>query len=534
MILRKPYAFFIKYFKLLHAIIVGIIVFLLYRSFSVYNFFRTYVGDYTTALTNMSPRAMLNMYSFVFSLLVIILIIVLLSVMIYKKKPKGLYIYSIIVYIALIALFFFTYPILRDINSYLIDVRLSSALRDFYLIVCVLQFVCLILYSVRAAGFDIKQFDFRTDLQQLDIDEKDSEEIELSLEFDGNKVHRNVRYQLRNFKYFYKEHKFIFNTCVIIFVLAVGFNIYMSIMLYKVNYGQGTSFSASGVMMNVQDSYLTQFNPQGKKLTDDTIVVVKMDLKRQGSTEVLNTGLTTLIVDGVSYGQNRDYAKELYDIGDAYVGQTLNDEFQRYILAFVVPKDDANKKMQLKFNDNISYVRGEMGAKNVFIDLKPVDLDAEGKAYDSKIGDELKFNDSVLEASTFKIKGYEFNTKFKIGYKYCYATDKCIDSYEYLTPSATGNYYKTLMRINGYFVPDSVNNSEISSITSLLNNFAIINYKLNNIWYSQRINTQIIKPKVGTDNTNYYIEVPLDVMNASEIYLSFKIRNLTYKYVLKQ
>ena len=535
MILRKPYAFFIKYFKLLHAIIVGLIVFLLYRSFSVYNFFRVYVGDYSAALSEMSPRTMLNMYSFVLALLIIILIIIVLSVMIYKKKPKKLYIFSLIVYAMLIVLFFFTYPTLRDISSYLLDVRTSSALRDLYLIACILQFICLILYAVRALGFDIKQFDFRTDLQQLDINEKDSEEIEVSLEFDGNKIHRNIRYQLRLFKYFYKEHKFIFNTCIVILVVALGFNIYMSIMLYKANYDQGTAFNASGVMMNVKNTYLTQSDANGNKITDDMIVVIKMDLRKQGINDTLNTGLTTLIIDGISYGQNRDYAKELYDIGTAYNGQKLTDEFQSYILAFVIPLEDAEKKMQLKFNDNVSYVRGEMGAKNIFIDLNPTNLTENEKIIDSKIGDELKFENSVLEGSIFKIKGYEFNNWFKIGYKYCYATNKCIDSSEYLTPTATGNYYKTLMRINGYFVPsDNVNSSEISSFTSFINNFATINYELNNSWYSQKIDTQIIKPKAGVDNTNYYIEVPLDVINATKVNLTFKVRNLTYRYVLKQ
>ena len=535
MILRKPYAFFIKYFKLLHAIIAVLVAFLLYRSFSIYNFFRAYVGDYSSALNEFSPRTFLNMYVFLLVLLVIILIIVLLSVMIYKKKPKALYIYSLLVYVILIVLYFFAYPTLRDISAYVLDVRSSSALRDFFLIVCILQLVSLVWYAIRATGFDIKQFDFGTDLQQLNIDEKDSEEIEVSLEFDQNKIHRNIRFKLREFRYFYGENKMIINTVGIILIVVLAFMIYTNIGIYTAKYNQGTSFSASGVVMNVRGTYLTQTDPLGNKLTDDMIVVVKMDIKKQGSIDkTLNTGLTTLIVDGMSYGQNNDYAKELYDLGTAYAGQSLGEEFQSYILAFLIPKEAADKSMQLKFNDNVSYVKGEMGAKNVYVSLKPTDLTKNGTSHDNLIGDEVVFSDSILEESTFKIKGYEFNNKFKINYKYCYATNKCIDSYEYLTPSATGSYAKTLMRINGYFtIDDNVNNNEIISLESFMNTFATINYKVNESWYSQRINTQSVKPKVGVDNTNYYIEVPLEVANASEINFTFKIRNDTYKYVLK-
>ena len=92
MILRKPYAFFIKYFKLFHAVMAVLVAFLLYRSFTLYNFFRAYVTDYSSALNEFSPRSLLTMYSFIMLLTVIILTVILLAVMIYKKKPKGLYI----------------------------------------------------------------------------------------------------------------------------------------------------------------------------------------------------------------------------------------------------------------------------------------------------------------------------------------------------------------------------------------------------------------------------------------------------------
>ncbi len=535
MILRKPYAFFIKYFKLLHAIIAGLVAFLLYRSFTIYNFFSAYVKNYSSALNEFSPRTFINMYSFLLALVIIIFIIILLSVMIYKKKPKALYIFSIFVYVAVLVLFFIVYPSLRDISAYMLDIRTSSAYRDLFLIISVLQLVCLVWYAIRATGFDIKQFDFGTDLQQLDIDEKDSEEIEVSLEFDQNQIHRNIRYKLRELRYFYGENKFVINTAGIILLIIIGFMIYTNIGIYTASYNQGESFSASGVVMNVRDTYLTQTDPAGNKLTDDMIVVVKVDIRKQGVVDrSLNTGLTTLIVNGISYGQNNDYAKELYDLGTAYAGQSLSDEFQSYILAFLIPKEDINKKMELKFNDNVSYVKGEMGAKNVYVHLKPINLTKNAGSQDGMIGKEMTFENSILEDSTFMIKGYEFNNKFKINYKYCYATDKCIDSYEYLTPTATGSYAKTLMRINGYFVADdSISGGEITSLQSFLNNFATINYKIGDVWYSNDINTQSVKPKVGVDNSNYYIEVPLEVANASEISLTFKIRNYTYKYVLK-
>lgn len=535
MILRKPYAFFIKYFKLFHAIIAILVAFLLYRSFTIYNFFKAYVVNYSSALNELSPSSLMNTYSLIMVLGIIILIIILLSVMIYKKKPKALYIFSLIVYIGVIVLYGITYPILRDISVSILDVRVSSALRDFFMIAAALQFVTLILYIVRATGFDIKQFDFGSDLQKLDINEKDSEEIEVALEFDQNKIHRQIRYKLRQLKYVYGENKFIINTVGIIFVIILAFMIYLNVGVYTASYNQGSSFSASGVVMNVRDTYLTQTDPSGNTLTNDMIVVVKMDIKNNGGVNTtLNTGLTTLRVDNQSYGQNVNYAKELYDLGTAYTGQQLSEEFKSYILTFVIPKEDINKTMVLKFNDNVSYVKGEIGAKNIMVTLKPTNLTQKSEEHSVKLGEEENFEDSILGSSVFKINSYEINDKFKLNYEYCYGTDKCIDSSEYLTATATGNYLKTLMKIDADFSIDSnINSTQITSFDDFLNTFATINYKVGSGWTSKRINTQNIKPKVSKDSSYYYIEVPSVVKNASEIYLTFNIRNQVYNYVLK-
>ena len=45
MILRKPYAFLIKYFRLIHLFISLLIVYLIYKTNNMYNFFKDYITD---------------------------------------------------------------------------------------------------------------------------------------------------------------------------------------------------------------------------------------------------------------------------------------------------------------------------------------------------------------------------------------------------------------------------------------------------------------------------------------------------------
>ena len=168
------------------------------------------------------------------------------------------------------------------------------------------------------------------------------------------------------------------------------------------------------------------------------------------------------------------------------------------------------------------------------VTLKPTNLTQKSEEHSVKLGEEENFEESILGSSVFKINSYEINDKFKLNYEYCYGTDKCIDSSEYLTATATGNYLKTLMKIDADFSIDSnINSTQITSFDDFLNTFATINYKVGSGWTSKRINTQNIKPKVSKDSSYYYIEVPSDVKNASEIYLTFNIRNQVYNYVLK-
>lgn len=536
MILRKPYAVFIKYFKLLHVLLAGLVGLILYRSFTIYSFFRTYVDDYRVALADFDARNIINFYSFLNVMIIIIVSIVLLSVMIYKNKPKFLYIYNIALYIGVAILYGICYSTFVNINAAVLDIRFSKAIGDFALIACILQALSLILILVRATGFDIKRFDFGTDLQALDIDEKDSEEIEVSLEFDKNKASRNLRKNIRNFRYVYVENKFVINTSLIIALVVIAFLIYFNIGIYNVSYKQGAAFSASNYMMNIKSSYILQTDPKGKKIVadEDVIVAVKLDIKKIGINETFNTGLVTLRVGNSSYGQNSNLAKQLYDLGSNYVDQELTDEYRPYILAFSIPKSLSSKKMTLRINDNVSYVKGELGAQSIMVDLAPIDLNKDGQAFDAKLGETIDFNDSILGSSSFQIKSFNVLDKSKVEYNFCYAEGKCFPSYEYVTPTASGNYYKTLLRIDGSLKMDlSANVPDINSMVSFMNAFGTINYKINDKWYSSKINSQIVKPKIGKETGIYYIEVINDVKKASNIYLTFNVRNMTYTYNLK-
>ncbi len=533
MVVRKPYALFIKYFKVIHIVMALFIGILIYRTGVLLHFFNTYINDYQTATDGFITGNYINLYSFLLVMVVIITNIIILSVMFLKKKPKLLYILNIILFIALIIYFGICYSTLFNITSTILDVRISKAIRDVSIIFIVLEVISVILMLIRGTGFDFKKFDFGSDLEQLKIEEKDREEVEVTFELDKNKINRNIRSKIRNIKYVYFEHRFFINVGAIIVVVIFVFITYFNISVYRANYSENKYFSASGVSLKITDSYITDEDYQGKNIIDDkSLVVVRLDVKRTNTTtKRLNTGLMTLRIGFDSYGQTPSYNKKLADFGIGYVDQTLTEDYASYIVVFEVPNSKINSKMTLKFNDNVSYVRGQMGAKNIYVKLKPHKFDSS-EIISNKVGDTVDFSNSILKDAKLAVNEVSIANSFKIAYDFCSTQNNCFKSYEYVTPSASGDSEKTLMRIKGNFESsETVDISGVSSLLDFINTFGYLNYN-NGENHQIKINSKNVKPNSKGDSNTYYIEVPRATLNASKISFSFKIRNYTYNYTI--
>ena len=57
MILKKPYAFLIRHFRIIHLLLLVPMAYLIHRTFRVVSFFRTYVSNnYTTSIINIAAE----------------------------------------------------------------------------------------------------------------------------------------------------------------------------------------------------------------------------------------------------------------------------------------------------------------------------------------------------------------------------------------------------------------------------------------------------------------------------------------------
>ena len=73
----------------------------------------------------------------------------------------------------------------------------------------------------------------------------------------------------------------------------------------------------------------------------------------------------------------------------------------------------------------------------------------------------------------------------------------------------------------------------LNNLYDVINIFGSINYTVSGISKTNQIELKkVISTKKKEDNV-YYIEVPIDTMNADNISLIFKVRDKKYEYILK-
>ena len=197
MILRKPYAILIKNFKLIHAIIAVMMGYLTYRTSEIVSFISDYIGS---SQLKVSPEKVEGLYGpilFVLIAFVILLNIVLLFVLRFKKKPIKFYIYNIIGQLYTLVMYAISYNLIKELQHGLVDIKTLKLIQDFTMGAFFLQIIALVIVAIRATGFDIKGFNFKEDLAELEIKEEDSEEFEVSFDVDTDKLKRGLKKRIR-------------------------------------------------------------------------------------------------------------------------------------------------------------------------------------------------------------------------------------------------------------------------------------------------------------------------------------------------
>ena len=507
MILKKPYAFLIKYFKVIHGILALLYVYLAFKTSSLLNYYNAFISRTTGSSTALSY---VTKFPFFIIILTFIICIILYILMSYKKKPKLLYAVLVLIYIAVFVVTIMSYRGLNIIYSSVLDSKTTLLYRDLLRIVLIFQYISIAFITIRAIGFDIKKFNFSEDIHSLDIDITDDEEVELVMGVDKHKITQKINRKMREFKYYLEENKIFASIMVAAIVLLALSTITIDKAFINKEYKEGETFSSDTFNMNITNSYISKKTYDGNTLSDKySYVVLNLFISPIKLGKKLNTAQMVLTIGDTEYKVNKKLGKVFKDIGVGYENQVINNA-RKYILIYEIPDTEVKKDM---------YVQYAGSAKTTKINLSPISLDTNGEEKEYKLKEKLDFSNSILNGNSLQINNYEINQKFPITYTYD------IDGKTYEGKKNISSLNNTILKL------DIEANIESSlSIKDILMDYSKVKYSKE----SNEYESGFISDKTPSNSTNLlYLEITKNIENADNIWFETSIRNIKYKYVLK-
>lgn len=534
MILRKPYAFFIKNFKLFHIVMEILILICVSKTKNLLNFLNNYINTTINVIGQNLASVYITTGFILLPIFIILISAIILMVLIVKKKPIVFYISNIAIYIAQLIVILISNSLLISMSIKTIDIRRIMLIRDFNLLLFLIEVVVAFVVFVRAIGFDIKKFDFKTDLKKIDIDEEDREEFEVSLEFDKNNIIRDIRKKIRYFKYSYKENRLLFiilGAISMVSILSIG-------LIYSKNveivYKQDKLFEGDNFNVQIIDSYLVNTNYRGNLIEPDYYyLILQANIKNNTNYEFgLDIASTKLLIGDFVYTPTTTNKASFFDFGDIYHGENIKNEYEKKVFVYQIPKELIKSEMVFSFGDKSNSNDYYNGDSKIKMKIEYKDLSGIDSIISTNLNSELQFTDSIVNEYKIKINAVDVQKQYKLKYKFCIKSE-CYDSYEYLNPSINSNYDKALLKISGTLDEGKQNLSEIENLYDFIKSFGTLTYTINGEKKYQNVSFKEVKSKKVKTNNTYYLEVNEEVLKASDISIIFTIRNKKYEYILK-
>lgn len=533
MILRKPYAFFIKHFKLLHLIMTIMIGYLIYRSILVLNFLNSYITEVPIVVGTELTSDLFHTLMFFLPFLIIVSSIVILSVMYVKKKPLFLYISNIGFYFILIILYTYLNNTIGKMELNILDIRIVRMARDILMMGLMAQCLTFLLTFIRATGFDLKKFDFGKDLKELEVKQEDNEEFEVDLEVDTNKAHRHLNYFTRHLKYWYLENKPFFIVGSIVIVISICYSVYMNLNILKKTYDLGTTFRTNDFTITVKEAYVTKKDYLLSPITEKgkTLAVLKIQVKKNGGNpKVFERARAALLLGKHKYYHTEIYRDSLIDLGKSYEDQLISNDEVEYLLVYKIPETYKNSKMTFSYEDQFSVTSGKLEPITTDIEFVCRDLDILKKDSDYTMEDEINFRGSILKESKLSFNRFEIAPMFTLNYQLCVTEEECYPSIEYVEPKLNSNTEKTLLRIGGTTSFEERVDG-VGNLFQFIKTFGTLYYQIGDQEKYVKLSSQIRPIRVRSKD--YFIEAPKEVEQAEKVWIVFSVRDFTYVYYLK-
>lgn len=534
MIFKKPYAFLIKYFKVINFILAILSVYIAYRTYNIITFFGDYItSNYTGSFYYGFSDTYISAFVYFIIILIILGIFGVTVLLLYKKKSSKAYISSLIYYIVLIIFLVVIKNLMISLETNVIKAETARIFRDLSLISIVPQGIFIILFIMRGFGFNINKFNFQQDLKDLEVSEQDSEEIEITIKGDGVKLRRNIRRFIREFKYYIKENKFIFIIICTIVIITSGYLVYKALPeVVDNNYIQGDKFTIDGLNYQLIDSIITNLDYKGDIIRKDVYYVVVKLFVENKTDDVYNFDYNKfkLEVNNRYIYPIKDKAVNFIDYANGYYSNEIKANSSYTLsLIFEIKNSEVKKHYQIKLDNGLTFSNDIQIGKFNYITITPTIIDKLINEGNYNQDEEISFINSNLGNSSLKLSNVIITDKYVYNYEFC-NNEKCNTYKNQINIDYMLNNKLLIVMDYDYNLDQNVAFYNYSkNINKFIDSFVKIKYIKNDdeYYYSIRdVTPSNLKDKIILETTS-------DISNATELFLSIVIRNKEYLINLK-
>ncbi len=540
MILKKPYAFIIKHFRMIHLILLIPMLYLAFATRGIVTFFRDYVSNgymvgANIVLSNLTSTY-INIYIYLAIILILAILITLSLVLQNKSKPTRLYNMGILYYLGLFALITGCFVVFGMIENDTLDNTFARILRDLSMLIYYGQYIFIVYVLIRGVGFNIRQFNFKDDLEDLKISAEDSEEFEFLVGRDTYKTKRNIRRFLRELKYYYKENKFIFTIIFIVIGGVIVTSMFMKKEVYDRVYKEGEATSFGYLNISMEGAYISNLDLRGQVIKEDkTYVIVKINVSnRFRDDKTFNYANVQLVVNTLRISPSITMGNYFADLGNPYGGSLIKGNSENtYILVYEIDKNLVHGgKYELEAYSGTDVSQGGIGVAFKKFRVSPEVIDGEVETLDINMGNVINLDNTEMKQSKVAIINYSLMGRFSYNYQYCVNADNCYTSSNdlYINQNEIGKL--TLMVMDYSLLLDDEATYMAYSNKDFKNFFADfmrIKYTFNGKDYYS--NVSLINPNGYTDKLVFKINS--NISSADSISAIITIRNKSFDIKLK-
>lgn len=534
MIFKKPYGFLIKHFKIIHIILTLLTIYIAITTRGILSFFRRFIsnGYSITVIDNMASEYV-NWTIYVTIILVIISLIAIFILLRTKKKPNKIYLAAIIYYFILLIAVIISYYLISSLNNGLWSTAAARTYRDIAQMIYYPQFLFIIILGIRSLGFNVKQFDFRSDMRELEITEADSEEVELNINFETYKAERFFRRLIRELYYYYIENKLIVNIIFIVIVLVTIFLGFKSYEKVHYTYEVEETFNYKGFNISVKDSMLTNIDSGGNEILKDRYyLVLKLEITNNNSNNAnLDYNNLKIYVNEEYINPTLDIGNYFYDFGNPFMNQTFSSgETQTYIIPYMLTENQVANDYRLSIYTGSSQNAYNFMAITMNVNIHPTVLMDVEVTREAQLNEYIDFSSTYLGNSSLAINNVEIANRYEYSYESC-SSSSC-RTYTGLVIANAINQIKQTLIIADYDLLMDQNTEAYKNIKDI-NTFSDLFISVEYVILDQSFEAEITNVTPSLLNDKLVLQVPELINDADEVNLLITIRNRCYTIKIK-